>query len=279
MMDITGTTRIIGVVGDPISQARAPRALNDVIAAQGLDIVTIPLGIAEPGLTGLIDAVRSWRNLAGLIITMPYKTTLSWLTDELSPAARLTGAVNVIRREDDGRLLGDQLDGAGFVSSLRDRDVAIGGRRVFLMGTGGVGRAIAFGVLDAGAASVSLHNRSAASADDLLTDLQAAFGIERVARTDARGVGAADIVINATSVGSAINPGTPIDVAALAPGTVVADVIANPEITPLLASARDRGCTVISGRAMQRAQMGPLLQFLSGDEHRPATRSVVGAQQ
>lgn len=264
-MPITGMTRLIGVVGDPIDRARAPEALNELTGRLGIDLVTIPVGIASEGLQSFMKSARSWRNLTGLLITMPYKLELSWLVDDLSPRARVTGAVNVVRRFDDGRLLGDQMDGEGFVAGLVARRVAIARRRVCLVGAGGVARAIAFALLDAGAESVTVINRSKERAATLRNDLSDYFGADRASVGDPSSITTSHIVVNATSVGSDLNPGTPFDTALLTPDSVVAEVVAKPERTELLLAAERRGCTIVEGREMQRAQLRSILDFLVPD--------------
>lgn len=261
-MTITGMTRLIGVVGDPIDRARSPEALNELCGNLGIDVTTIPVGMAPEGLASLVKAAASWRNLAGFLITMPYKLEISWLVDELTPSARATGAVNVVKRESDGKLIGDQMDGAGFVSGLQSHQVQIAHREVCMIGAGGVGRAIAFAMLEAGAASVTILNRSKDRAAALRNDLAEKYGLERALLGDPSSITTADIVINATSMGSDLNPGIPLDIELLRPDAVVADVVAKPEYTPLLVAARERGCLVVPGRAMQVAQFKSILEFL-----------------
>ena len=261
-MPITGMTRLIGVVGDPIDRARAPEALNEMMGRLGIDVVTVPIGMAPEGLSSLMKSVRSWRNLAGLLITMPYKLEASWLIDDLCPQARLTGAVNVIRREANGHLAGELTDGAGFVASLDARRIPIAHRRVCMLGAGGVGRAIAFALLDAGAASISIINRSKDRAIDLRNDLADHFGAARVTLGDPASITAAEILVNATSVGGDLDPRSPIDQALIPAGAVVAEVVAKPEMTELLTAAEARGCTIVRGTEMQRAQLRSIIEFL-----------------
>src|SRR5690554_1635319 len=116
-MPITGLTRIVAVIGDPIDGARAPEALGAVIAGLDLD---------------------------GILVTMPHKAAMRDLVDHVSAQAKLTGAVNLVRRAEDGELWGDQIDGEGFTSSLTGRGFEPGGMDVVMLGAGGVARSIAF---------------------------------------------------------------------------------------------------------------------------------------
>ncbi len=260
---ITGHTRVVAVVGDPITAARAPRALNDALTEAAQDAVAIPAGIPAAALPAFVAAARGWTNLAGLVVTMPHKSAIAALVDELTPAARISGAVNVVSRREDGTLVGDQLDGSGFVGSLLAAGIDPGGARILLLGAGGVARSIAFALSDAGPARLRILNRSLDRADELVADLRAAFPETDIAvAPDADGIPDADLVINASSVGSAVNPGLPLDPELLAPGTVVADVVATPERTELLIAAEQRGLRTHSGVRMQEAQFGRILGFL-----------------
>ncbi|NUU08458.1 shikimate dehydrogenase [Leifsonia sp. C5G2] len=259
---ITGHTRVIAVVGDPITAARAPQALNEALAAGGHDAVAIPAGIPAEALPAFIASARGWTNLAGLVVTMPHKGALASLVDELTPAARLSGAVNVVNRTPDGRLEGDQLDGSGFVGSLQAAAIEPAGSRILLLGAGGVARSIAFALAGSGPARLRMVNRSQAPVEELVAELRAAFPDRDIAAGTVGDAADSDLVVNATSVGSVVNPGIPIDPSLLAPDTVVADVVANPEHTELLAAAAGRGLRTHSGVRMQEAQFGRILDRL-----------------
>lgn len=259
---ITGRTRVLAVIGDPIDAARAPQALNAAASAIGLDAVAVPVGVSPEALGSFVYAARGWSNLAGLVVTMPHKAAIADLVDELSDRARASGAVNVVRRTESGKLIGDQIDGYGFVASLHRDGLAVSGTRITLFGAGGVARSIAFSLAAESPTRICIVNRSEDRASALVRDLTAEFAdVEVVTGTtdDAR---TADLVINATSVGSAVNPGLPVRPELIAPGAVVADVIANPEETELLVSARRRGHRIHSGVRMQKAQMDRLLALL-----------------
>lgn len=260
---ITGRTRILAVIGDPIDAARAPQTLNAAATAAGLDAVAIPVGVPPEGLAGFVAAARTWRNLAGLVVTMPHKAAIATLVDELSERARASGAVNLVRRTEAGRLIGDQIDGDGFVASLRQADLGVAGARIAILGAGGVARSIAFSLAAEAPACIRVVNRSTERADALVRDLVAAFPSvdATVGRLD--DVADADLVINATSVGSVTNKGVPVPPELIRSGAVVADVIANPERTELLEHAERRGHRIHSGVRMQQAQLDSILALLN----------------
>ena len=256
---ITGRTRVIAVVGDPITSARAPQALNEVLAASGHDAVAVPAGVPAEALGPFVTSARGWANLAGLVVTMPHKVAIAALVDELTPAARISGAVNLVTRSHDGRLTGDQLDGRGFVDSLVTAGIDPAGGRIVLLGAGGVARSIAFALAGSRPARLRIVNRSPERSAALVADLGAAFPDVDIAEGTVGDAGDADLVVNATSVGSVVNPGLPIDPSLLARGCAVADVVANPEQTELLTAAARLGLRTHSGVRMQEAKFSRIL--------------------
>jgi shikimate dehydrogenase len=253
MPAISGATRLYVLLGDPLDKARSPEYYNAVFAARGIDAVLVPMEVAPAGFDALIQALKAVRNLDGLIVTMPHKQAVLAHLDRLGDTARRVGAANVARREADGQWFGDMYDGPGFVGGLRARGIAPAGRRAYLVGCGGVARAMATALAEAGVALLRLHDLDAGRADALAATLRAQFpGL-------ACEVGPADpthfdLAINATPLGMKPGDGLPFDPSRLTPRTAVADVTTKPEITPLLAAARERGCPITTGRDMFEAQ-------------------------
>ena len=259
-MSITGLTRIVAVIGDPIDGARAPEALNAVFGELERDVSAVPIGLGSDGLGEFVAAARSWRNLDGILVTMPHKAAMAGLVDHLTDQARLTGAVNLVRRDADGELWGDQLDGEGFVTSLIERGFTLAGMNVVLLGAGGVARSIAFSLAAAGIAALTVVNRSEARALSLVDEIGTAFPALRAASGEETSVTGADLVINATSVGSFVQPGVPLsDLSLLGPTMIVADVVAKPTETAFLLAATERGATVHTGDLMQKAQFRSII--------------------
>lgn len=259
---ITGRTGIIAVIGHPITAVRAPEALNEILSSRTHDVVAVPVDIPPRSLAGFLAAARGWDNLSGLVVTMPHKGTVAGLVDQLTPAARATDTVNVVRRSPDGTLTGDQMDGDGFVRSLRVAGIAVAGQHVLLLGAGGVGRSIAFALAAEDPARLVLVNRSGMRASILAADLSAAFPTLDLRLGRAADAATANLIVNATSVGSSVNPGVPVDPALIPAGSTVADVVANPGCTALLAAAKARGAGTHSGVRMQEAQFDRILDFI-----------------
>lgn len=122
----------------------------------------LPIDLHEAALATFAGTLRGWQNLRGCVVTVPYKQALASRLDGLSERAAALGSVNVIRRERDGRLLGDNVDGAGFLGAARKHGFEPAGKRALVIGCGGVGSAIAYALGEAGIASITLSDPSTA---------------------------------------------------------------------------------------------------------------------
>jgi len=256
---ITGATRILGIIGDPIGQVRAPRVWTGLFLQNGIAAVCIPMQVSRAGLPALLEGAKALRNFAGLIVTIPHKPAALSHVGHPSARAKLVGAVNVLRLEPDGEWAGDIVDGLGFVEGLRARGHSVEGRRALVVGAGGAGTAIAFALVDAGAAEVAVF--------DVATD-RAADVVQRLRSTGARAQAAAaadaagyDLVVNATPLGIRPEDPLPVNLERVARGTVVADAVVYPRITPLLAAARARGCAIQPGAHMMDGQVALQAKF------------------
>jgi shikimate dehydrogenase len=259
---ITGKTRILFMLGDPVAHILGSALFNDHFRAQGIDAAVSPLHVAPGDLARVVDTIKCLRNVAGFGVTIPHKIAVLPLLDRCSDRARHVGAVNFVRREADGSLTGDNLDGVGFVSGLKRCGVAVAGAHILQAGAGGAGRAVAFALAESGAASLHLVNRSAAKAQDLAAAVQAAYPACRVS-VGAIPVAEADIVVNTTSLGLRPEDPLPLDLDGLRPPTIVAEVIMVPETTTLLARAVEQRCAVVRGREMLLDQIASVCRFMA----------------
>ena len=206
--------------------------------------------------------MRAVESVAGIIVTVPHKIAMVDLCDELHPSARLMGAVNIARRDHNGRLVGANFDGTGMVAALEAELGPVAGRRVYLAGAGGVARAIAFALAQAEVASLAIHNRSAAKADALIDAVKRSFPNVAARRGDAR-PSAFDIAVNGTSLGLKHDDSLPFAVEALPATATVAEVVMNPAMTPLLLRAAARGLRIVKGDAMLHCQLAAWVKFLA----------------
>lgn len=260
-MQINGTTRLFAILADPVAQVKTPQQLNAVMERRKVDGVMVPMHVPAPELERTIEGLRAVRNFGGFIATVPHKKAVLALVDEVTERAAAIGAANAVRRDADGRLVADMLDGEGFVGGLRQADLDPRGCSVFLAGAGGAGSAIAFALADAGIARLTIHNRTAAAAEDLARRIAARHpGVPvHVGGADPSGH---DLVVNATALGMAPNDALPLDVAGLSAAMTVAEVVMQPEMTPMLAHAAAAGCRIHKGAPMLAAQVELMADFL-----------------
>ncbi len=258
---LSGETRLFAVVGDPIVQVGSPGVFNQLLRKAGIPAVLVPMQVAAEDFATWFEAVKITGNFDGYVATMPHKLEAARLADGLSDNARRVGAANVFRRDPDGRWIGHHTDGLGCVGGLRERGARLAGGRAAQLGAGGVGRAIAFALADAGVASLRLHDADEGRVDALLADLGAEFPALALERGPA-GAGGHDVLVNATPLGMAAGDPLPFDLSDLGADTALADVILRPEVSPMLEIGRERGCITQTGHDMVRAQAGLIMAHL-----------------
>jgi shikimate dehydrogenase len=266
MTAISGRTRLLALIADPVIQARSPGMANALLEERGRQdaFVLVPMQVPAEALEAVVGALRRVGNFAGALVSMPHKSAIVPLLDELTPEAALVGAVNVVRRGPDGRLVGTIMDGEGFVTGLRAAKHEVRGAACLLVGAGGAASAIAFALARHGCASLAIVNRTASRAADLAARVRAAFPATavRVGDTpDAR----YDVAINATSLGMKIRDELPMSRDLVERAALVADCVVAPEMTGLLALAASRGRAFHTGVPMLEAQMSLVLEFMGVD--------------
>lgn len=254
MPAVRGRTLLLGLLGYPIAHSAAP-AMNEAAgAALGIRVhyQLLPVADADQAMLGrMLEAVRL-TGFAGINVTFPYKEAVLPFIDTLSDGAAALGAVNVILVGADGRLSGHNTDATGFrrVAAALGSRVAAG--PVALIGAGGAGKAMGWGLLAAGAPSLSVFDPDPARC----AALAAALGPARVliaACVEDAVAGAAGIV-NASPVGMLPDTRSPVPAGLIRRGMFVADAVYHPPLTPLLAAAKAAGAHVVPGRAMSVAQ-------------------------
>lgn len=256
---ITGATRLLGFLGDPVIHAKSPQTFNPLLAAAGHDAVLVPLHLRQDEFEAGIGGVMALANLDGLVVTMPYKERLIPKLDEISGRARAVGAVNAARRSADGRWFGDIFDGVGLVGAVEGLGLALPGLKVGLVGAGGAGAAIAFALAEAGVAALAITDRDGERAAQLAGRVAALGALAPAAGPFL--LGGLDLLVHATPVGMAAGDGLAIDLSGLAARTAVVDIVTKPT-TPLLRAAAALGCPHAGGAAMVAAQTRAILGFL-----------------
>ncbi|CAD5375131.1 Shikimate 5-dehydrogenase I alpha [Rubrivivax sp. A210] len=263
-MDISGTTRVFMILGEPIAQVRAPAVFNHLFRQAGIDAVLVPASVAEADLAGFVRHALKARNIDGLWLTIPYKTALYEMLDDCDRLGQAAGAVNAVRRGVDGRLEGALFDGIGFARSLQGFGFDVAGRRVLLVGAGGAGVAIAASMATAGAAGIALHDLSPARTEAVVTRLRRHFDAPLVAAASADPAGF-DLVVNCTPLGLRSDDPMPFDVARIDHGATVVDILMKSAPTPLLRACAERGIKAHPGFEMLVQQVPEYLAFFGYD--------------
>ena len=256
-MPVTGKTLVYGIIADPIGHVRGPSIFNPMFERLGLDAVMVPFHVTAASLPRAVAGFRAIESLKGWLVTVPHKVGMFHLCDQVDASGTRLQAVNVVRREPDGRLIGGNYDGAGFIAGLRGDGIEPRGLDVLMLGAGGAARAIAFALAEAGIRRLVVANRTPANAESLVASARKHFPNLAV-ETGSAVAGSQDLIVNTTSAGLKPEDPLPLDVSVLAARTIVADIIMNPEMTRLLALAKDRGCRIHLGRHMLDSQF-PLL--------------------
>lgn len=275
---ISGSTEVIAHLGYPTHSFKAPLIYNPYFAHAGIDAVVVPMGCRPDAFPQVLRSLFALENVRGALVTMPHKVSVVGMLDVATPAVRIAGACNAVKRLPDGRLAGDQFDGEGFVRGVSRKGAALGGASALLVGCGGVGSAIGASLAGAGVTRMALFDTRPAAADGLAArlashypKLQLSTGIR-----DPRGF---DVVVNCTPLGMEPGDELPLDVARLDARTLVGDVVMTQQLTPFLRAARDRGCTVQVGTDMLFEMIPPYLEFFGFPTTTPETlRSLAQLQ-
>ncbi|MGX1305679.1 shikimate dehydrogenase [Amorphus suaedae] len=250
----TAAATVIAMIGSPIAHAHLPGTFNRRFAEEGMNSVMTPLDVAPERLADFFAALRGWSNCRGCVVTAPHKRAAVDLVDVASERARGLDAVNLVVREAGGRLVGDNVDGAGFVQGLGQRRFAVAGKRAIVFGCGGAGSSIALSLAEAGIGLLHLVDVDAARADALATFVASLGRVSPFAGVPAS-LEPYDLVVNATAIGLD-GVSTVHSLETVRPDALVADVLAVPELTPWLRQAQERGCAIQPGSAMAEGQFG-----------------------
>ncbi|MFG2517554.1 shikimate dehydrogenase family protein [Streptomyces sp. NPDC048527] len=257
---ISGTTSLIAHMGYPTYTFKSPLIYNPWFEKNGVDAVVVPMGVKDTDYPQFFRSVFRLTNIRGALVTMPHKVTTLELVDEISPTARIAGAANAVLLREDGRLLADQFDGAGFIRGVLRKGFDPSGKRALVVGNGGVGSAIAASLAGTGLAGIGLFDPNTAASESLAQRIGEHYPDVKVAlgSMDPEGY---DLVVNATPIGMREGDPLPVDVDRIAPDSFVVDVVNKTDVTPFLRAAQERGCTIQGGTDMLFEMIPPLLNF------------------
>jgi len=255
MRILSGNTKITGLFGYPVRHTVSPAFQNAGFEALDLNYVYLPFEVKPEDLESAIEGIKAL-GLVGVNCTIPHKEAVIQYLDELSEEAEAIGAVNTIHNVN-GRLKGYNTDGTGFIQSLNEIDPSgVKGKKVFIMGTGGGGRALAVQFAIEGAAEVALCDKDEPRAEMLTDHIHSKLNFRSARfvpfyRPEIAGsLKKADVFVDATPLGLQEDDPVSINDEWLSPSTLVADLIYKPPETPLLKAAKKRGCRTMNGIGM-----------------------------
>jgi len=250
---IPGGIRLVALIGDPVERSLSPAMHNAAFEALGLNYVYLALRVPREALGSTVAGARAL-NMIGMNVTHPHKINILGLLDELDESARMVGAVNTVKN-DSGKLIGYNTDGAGAVRALESEVGKLAGRKVLLLGAGGAARAIAFSLAEKGA-ELTIANRTASRARELAMSIKRGLGVDvgriGISRGElAKAIGHMDILINATTVGMYPNVNrTLVTADMMHRGLIVNDIVYEPLQTRLLKEAKKAGARTMTGLGM-----------------------------
>jgi shikimate dehydrogenase len=240
--------RLAALIGSPVEHSLSPVIHQAAFDAAGLEWSYVAFDVAPGNAAAAVEAMRVL-GIGGMSVTMPHKQAVAEAVDRLDPAAAALQSVNTVSWDGDA-LIGSSTDGAGFVASLAEIGIAVAGARVAVIGAGGAARSVVDALGRAGAGSIAVVNRTADRAV-LAASLAEVAEVGEVADLTA-----ADIVVNATSIGMGVLAGDadgsdlPCPVTLLGPEQVVVDLVYHPLRTAWLLGADAMGARTVDGLGM-----------------------------
>ena len=276
MIPITGHTRLTALLGSPVAHSISPLMHNEAFQLLDLDYTYLCFEVNEETLPAAVDGLKAC-GIRGFNLTMPNKNKIVELLDELSPAARLIGAVNTVVN-DDGHPTGYTADGVGYMQAVKDAGYDITGKAITIMGAGGAATAICAQAALDGVEKIHIFARETSRFWDrtqkLAENINSTLPCKAVLHENkntaalAQAISESALLLNATSVGMAPNTeGTIIeDTSLYHPDLIVSDVIYNPRETRFLKEAREAGCRTFNGMYMLLYQGAEAFRLWTGKE-------------
>ena len=274
---ISGHTKLYCLIGSPVGHSGSPAMYNYSFARTGVDAAYLAFEIPLDKVQEGVAALKTFQ-VGGFNVTMPDKTAVAGIVDDLSPAARLIGACNTVTVGEDGKLTGHNTDGIGFVRNLHEHGVEVQRKKLVVLGAGGAATAICVQAALDGAAEISIFNRKDefyANGELTVEKLRQAVPACKASITPledgaalAEAVKGCDILVNATKVGmKPLDGETLIDPAWFRSDLVVADTVYNPRETRMIQEAHAAGCrAAIGGIGMLLWQGVAAFQLFTGKE-------------
>ncbi|MCL4339492.1 shikimate dehydrogenase [Patescibacteria group bacterium] len=258
MTRIDGNTKIVCFFGTTYKTSKMYAVYNAAFAALDLNYIYIPVEVTD--LKAALEGIRTL-GIKAVGVTIPYKVETVQFLDELSPEAKLIGAVNTVINSD-GVLTGYNTDGQGAVKALKEV-TTLKNKNALLIGAGGAGRAIVFALVREGT-NLTVLNRNKEKA----ANLAKAAGCQSGGLNDlAKTIKTTDIIINATTLGMFPNVNnSAIPKKLLRPGMIIQELVSNPEETKLIKDAKESGCKIVTAKSMLLWQAVFKFKLYTGEE-------------
>jgi shikimate dehydrogenase len=257
---INGNTEIIAHIGYPTHAFKAPMIYNPWFEKAGVNAKVVPMGCKPEDFPVFLRSVFQLSNIRGALITMPHKVSSVALLDEMTPSVEIAGACNAVRKLENGKLHGDMFDGAGFVRGVQRKGLNLRGASALVVGSGGVGCAIAASLAEQGIAKIGLFDAHTPSAQELEARLKKHYK-SLVVTSDSNDPAGYDLVVNATPMGMNEGDPLPMDVSRIASSAFVGEVVMKTEMTAFLSAAAARGCAIQVGSDMLYEQIPAYLEY------------------
>lgn len=273
---ISGTTALYSLIGTPVGHSGSPAMYNYSFQKTGIDSAYLAFDISLEKVPDAIAAIKTL-NIKGSNVTMPCKSEVVKYMDELSPAARIVGAVNTIVNNN-GKLTGNITDGVGFVRSLNENGVEVKGKNITIIGAGGAATAIQVQCALDGAKEISIFNikddfykRAEETIEKLNKEVPQCvvelYDLEDRQKLREK-IASSNILVNATRVGMHPHEDeSPIkDNSVFRKDLVVSDTVYNPKQTKFLKDAEAAGCKTVDGTGMLLWQGAEAFKLYTGLE-------------
>lgn len=275
MKEITGHTKLTGLLGSPVAHSISPMMHNEAFRQLNLDYVYLAFDVHKDNLKTAVDGLKSM-GARGFNLTMPHKVAMMEYCDELSPAARLCGAVNTVVNEN-GKLIGHTTDGIGYMRAAYDAGYDLKGKTMTLLGAGGASTSIFVQAALDGMKEIRIFNRKGTNFDkceSIIEKVNASCSCKVTlhdlnANDDLHeSILSSDILTNATNVGMApdLEGNLISDTSVFHPNLIVSDIIYNPRETAMMQLAKQQGCETFNGLYMLLYQGAEAFRLWTGQE-------------
>ncbi len=276
MIPITGHTQLTALLGSPVAHSISPLMHNEAFRLLDLDYTYLCFDVNEDDLETAVMGLKAC-GIRGFNLTMPNKNKIVEFLDQLSPAARLIGAVNTVVN-DHGLLTGYNTDGVGYMQAVKDAGYHIIGKTITIMGAGGAATAICAQAALDGVEKIHIFARKTSRfwerTQNLVENINSTLPCQAILHENgdknalAQAISESTLLLNATSVGMAPNTESTIieDTSLYHPELIVSDVIYNPQETRFLREAREAGCHTFNGMYMLLYQGAEAFRLWTGKE-------------